>query len=127
HVRPGQPLAPQQLENLRARRPAGPMLDREFPPHQAPIPRRRAESPPAGSDGRQGNALGRICCFSTGPWVSSTGHLPLQPRARQAVGAALSMRCSLGDLRVAPENSLETVVTHESLPSRLLKSVSYRI
>ena len=37
---PGRPLEPQQLENLRARRPVGPMLDREFPPHMAPPGRR---------------------------------------------------------------------------------------
>jgi Family of unknown function (DUF6600) len=30
---PGRPLEPQQLSNLRFGRPAGPMLDREFPPH----------------------------------------------------------------------------------------------
>jgi hypothetical protein len=30
---PGRPLEPQQLRNLRAGRPAGPMRDREFPPH----------------------------------------------------------------------------------------------
>lgn len=35
---PGRPLEPQQLENLRAGRSAGPMLDREFPPHRAPAP-----------------------------------------------------------------------------------------
>jgi FecR protein len=43
HEHPGRPLEPQQLENLRARRPVGPMLDREFPPHLAPVPVR----PPA--------------------------------------------------------------------------------
>ena len=34
---PGRPLEPQQLENLRAGRPPGPIRDREFPPHPAPI------------------------------------------------------------------------------------------
>ena len=34
---PGRPLEPVQLENLRAGRPAGPMLDREFPPHFPPL------------------------------------------------------------------------------------------
>jgi hypothetical protein len=36
---PGRPLEPQQLENLRAGRAVGPMLDQEFPPHIAPVPR----------------------------------------------------------------------------------------
>jgi hypothetical protein len=51
---PGRPLEPQQEENLRAGRPAGPMRDREFPPHPAPAPRAqqpqatpRAAPPPA--------------------------------------------------------------------------------
>jgi hypothetical protein len=39
---PGRPLEPQQLENLRAGRRPGPMLDREFPPHPAPAPSFRA-------------------------------------------------------------------------------------
>ena len=39
---PGRPLEPQQLENLRAGRRPGPMLDREFPPHLAPAPSVRA-------------------------------------------------------------------------------------
>jgi hypothetical protein len=34
---PGRPLEPRQLDNLRAGRPVGPMLDREFPPHVAPV------------------------------------------------------------------------------------------
>ena len=34
---PGRPLEPNQVENLRVGRPAGPMLDREFPPHPVPI------------------------------------------------------------------------------------------
>ena len=36
---PGRPIEPQQQENLRAGKPAGPMQDREFPPHPAPAPR----------------------------------------------------------------------------------------
>lgn len=36
---PGRPLEPQQEENLRAGKPAGPMRDREVPPHPAPTPR----------------------------------------------------------------------------------------
>ena len=46
-LHPGRPLEPQQLQNLRMGRGAGPMLDREFPPHVAavsrvqPTPRRR--------------------------------------------------------------------------------------
>jgi hypothetical protein len=39
---PGRPLEPQQIEKLRQGRPAGPALDREFPPHPAP----RAAPPP---------------------------------------------------------------------------------
>jgi hypothetical protein len=38
---PGRPLEPQQLENLRAARPPGPMRDAEFPPHIAPVPHER--------------------------------------------------------------------------------------
>jgi hypothetical protein len=38
---PGRPLEPQQLQNLRVGRTAGPMLDREFPPHVAPMPKVR--------------------------------------------------------------------------------------
>jgi len=41
---PGRPLEPQQKENLHAGQPAGPMLDREFPPHSAPAV--RAAPPP---------------------------------------------------------------------------------
>jgi hypothetical protein len=40
---PGRPLEPQQMENLRAGKPAGPMRDREVPSHPAPTP--RAERP----------------------------------------------------------------------------------
>ncbi len=51
---PGRPLEPQQLRNLQAGKPAGPMRDREFPPHppqvQASAPKGRgsekAERPP---------------------------------------------------------------------------------
>jgi hypothetical protein len=43
---PGRPLEPQQLENLRAGRPVGPMQDREFPPHAVPIPRTRSAPAP---------------------------------------------------------------------------------
>jgi hypothetical protein len=39
---PGRPLEPYQLGNLRAGRPAGPMLDREFPEHGFPIGRAAA-------------------------------------------------------------------------------------
>ncbi len=34
---PGRPLEPQQRANLSAGRPAGPMMDSEFPPHAAPV------------------------------------------------------------------------------------------
>src|SRR5579875_496172 len=34
---PGRPLEPQQRANLYAGRPAGPMVDREFPPHAGPV------------------------------------------------------------------------------------------
>ena len=51
---PGRPLEPQQEENLRAGKPAGPMRDREFPPHPAPAapaahpqPTPKAEPAPA--------------------------------------------------------------------------------
>jgi hypothetical protein len=50
---PGRPLEPQQLENLRAGRASGPMVDREFPPHPAPIPRRGPMQPPVPSRGRK--------------------------------------------------------------------------
>jgi hypothetical protein len=43
---PGRPLEPPQLEDLRVGRPVGPMHDREFPPHVAPvIPERPAPVP----------------------------------------------------------------------------------
>jgi hypothetical protein len=38
---PGRPLEPPQLDNLRAGRPAGPMIDRESPPHPFPVVRER--------------------------------------------------------------------------------------
>ncbi|HXO32890.1 MAG TPA: DUF6600 domain-containing protein, partial [Candidatus Acidoferrales bacterium] len=34
---PGRPLEPAQMENLRLGRRAGPMIDREFPPHLGPV------------------------------------------------------------------------------------------
>ena len=43
---PGRPLEPQQKENLHAGKPAGPMTDKEFPPHSAPAVR-SAPSPHA--------------------------------------------------------------------------------
>ncbi|HEY1469561.1 MAG TPA: DUF6600 domain-containing protein [Candidatus Acidoferrum sp.] len=42
---PGRYLEPQQLESLRAGRPAGPMVDHEFPPHVAPPPHVVAPAP----------------------------------------------------------------------------------
>jgi hypothetical protein len=42
---PGRPLEPQQLANIRAGRPVGPMLDHEFPPHVAPFPASRPRRP----------------------------------------------------------------------------------
>jgi uncharacterized protein DUF6600 len=41
---PGRPLEPQQLHNVWMGRSAGPMLDREFPPHVTPVPRRAEQS-----------------------------------------------------------------------------------
>ncbi|HVB29485.1 MAG TPA: DUF6600 domain-containing protein [Terriglobia bacterium] len=49
---PGRPLEPQQRANLRAGKPAGPMRDREFPPHPQPAPRGNS-SPPAHPSKRQ--------------------------------------------------------------------------
>jgi hypothetical protein len=40
---PGRPLEPQQLQNLREGRPAGPMRDQEFPPHSSPRPEAPSE------------------------------------------------------------------------------------
>ena len=45
---PGRPLEPQQKANLRAGQAAGPMQDREFPPHPAPQRAAPAPHPPAG-------------------------------------------------------------------------------
>jgi hypothetical protein len=42
---PGRPLEPQQRQNIRAGQPAGPMVDKEFPPHPAPAPSRPAATP----------------------------------------------------------------------------------
>jgi hypothetical protein len=44
---PGRPLEPQQLGNLRVGKPAGPFLDREIPPHVAPVLPARPAAPPA--------------------------------------------------------------------------------
>ncbi|MGZ4840302.1 MAG: DUF6600 domain-containing protein [Candidatus Angelobacter sp.] len=44
---PGRPLEPQQLGNLRVGRPAGPLLDREIPPHVGPVAPSRPAAPPA--------------------------------------------------------------------------------
>jgi hypothetical protein len=43
---PGRPLEPGQTEDLRVGRPVGPMRDREFPPHPAPVLHERAVPPP---------------------------------------------------------------------------------
>jgi hypothetical protein len=42
---PGRPLEPQQQQNVRQGRPAGPMRDTEVPPHPAPPPRTAAPPP----------------------------------------------------------------------------------
>jgi len=49
---PGRPLEPQQQENLRAGKPAGPMRDRELPPHPAPAPRAEHTQPAPKSESR---------------------------------------------------------------------------
>jgi len=49
---PGRPLEPQQEENLRAGKPAGPTRDREFPPHPAPAPRAERQQPTPKSESR---------------------------------------------------------------------------
>ncbi len=49
---PGRPLEPQQKENLQAGQPAGPMLDREIPPHPAPAV--RTSPPPHGQSSQHG-------------------------------------------------------------------------
>jgi hypothetical protein len=43
-VHPGRPLEPYQVENLRAGRPVGPMMDHEFPEHGFPIGRPAAHA-----------------------------------------------------------------------------------
>jgi len=48
---PGRPLEPQQRDNLRAGRPAGPQQDREVPPHPAGAAR---QAPPSHSSGGKG-------------------------------------------------------------------------
>lgn len=48
---PGRPLEPQQVNNLRAGRPAGPMRDREYIPHSASHP-----SEPRGAPSRSGRS-----------------------------------------------------------------------
>jgi hypothetical protein len=42
---PGRPLEPQQKQNLHEGKPAGPMTDREFPPHAAPPAQHAAPAP----------------------------------------------------------------------------------
>ena len=57
---PGRPLEPQQLQNLRQGKPAGPMRDKEFPPHAA-SPRQaapKAEQPAPRSSDRGGKPHG---------------------------------------------------------------------
>jgi len=45
---PGRPLEPQQRANIREGKPAGPVQDREFPPHAAPVrPEAPSHQPPA--------------------------------------------------------------------------------
>jgi len=52
---PGRPLEPQQVRNLQAGKPAGPMRDREFPPHpsqtkrEAPSERKSEKAAPKSS------------------------------------------------------------------------------
>jgi hypothetical protein len=48
---PGRPLEPQQKENLRAGKPAGPMHDREVAPHPAAPTQARSAPPPAKPSG----------------------------------------------------------------------------
>jgi hypothetical protein len=47
---PGRPLEPQQEENIRQGRPAGPMRDTEVPVHPAPPPRAQTPSQPKGGN-----------------------------------------------------------------------------
>jgi len=54
---PGRPLEPRQLQNLREGRPAGPMRDREFPPHSSPsqkAPSERKSEKPAPKSSERG-------------------------------------------------------------------------
>jgi hypothetical protein len=55
---PGRPLEPQQVENLQAGRPAGPMRDSEFPPHPAPAPRAERQQPAPRSVSRPSSPSG---------------------------------------------------------------------
>ncbi len=57
---PGRPLEPQQRQNLHQGKPAGPPVDKEFPPHTRPIPpppaarpRPPAAKPPAPPDSKR--------------------------------------------------------------------------
>jgi hypothetical protein len=43
---PGRPLEPQQRANIQQGRPAGPMQDREFPPHAGPVAPQHSSPPP---------------------------------------------------------------------------------
>jgi hypothetical protein len=43
----GRPLEPQQRQNLRAGKPAGPRRDPEYPPHPAPATRAAPRARPA--------------------------------------------------------------------------------
>jgi hypothetical protein len=45
----GRPLEPQQIENLRAGKPAGPRRDPEYPPHPAPAARAAPKAQPTPS------------------------------------------------------------------------------
>ncbi|HTV54386.1 MAG TPA: hypothetical protein VMI06_05670, partial [Terriglobia bacterium] len=48
---PGRPLEPQQVNNLRAGKPAGPMRDREYIPHASSANRQKKSAPPPKSKG----------------------------------------------------------------------------
>jgi hypothetical protein len=47
---PGRPLEPQQMDNLRAGKPAGPMQDKESPPHPAKEQSKSSSSSRAGGE-----------------------------------------------------------------------------
>jgi uncharacterized protein DUF6600 len=49
---PGRPLEPQQRDNIRAGRPAGPMRDQEVPAHAQPAPRSAPPERPARNQGQ---------------------------------------------------------------------------